>query len=116
MLSGQSVHEARRSKFNILSIDHGPGVKEATAMYKKLSLLSSTRTPDEYLRGYNEIKEVITKVNPHVILCKDYFVQGRDACTMLNKEYMYISPGTFREHPSNLESAWTKLAKYPASV
>ncbi|TGO25525.1 hypothetical protein BPAE_0078g00240 [Botrytis paeoniae] len=76
---------------------HGVGFREAWRIYEKIPSVLSSYTPDEYVKGVHSCVEIVEKVNPDGIVVEKLCAQGFDACAILGKKTMSITPNSFKD-------------------
>jgi hypothetical protein len=76
---------------------HGPGVREALRMYPFMLKSVSAWEPDDYVHGVETCVEIIKLVDPDFIVNERLRVPAVDACTLLSRKYVMLSPNTFKE-------------------
>jgi hypothetical protein len=97
-LHGESMREALLHHFNTESqLIHGTGVREATRMYPLLMKLVCVWEGDEYIQGYLSAKKIIEEVEPDVVVVEKLCAQAMDACKKLGRNFVLLSPVTFKE-------------------
>lgn len=97
-LHGESILQALLHYFTHESqLFHGTGVREATRMYPLLMNMVCVWEGDEYIRGYLSAKKIIEDVEPDVVVVEKLCAQAMDACKKLNRNFVLLSPNTFKE-------------------
>ncbi|ESZ94616.1 glycosyltransferase family 1 protein [Sclerotinia borealis F-4128] len=76
---------------------HGVGLREAWRIYAKIPSVLSSYTPDEYVKGVNSCVEIVKSVNPDGIVMEKLCAQGFDACALLGKKTISITPNSFKD-------------------
>ncbi|KAJ8059324.1 hypothetical protein OCU04_012285 [Sclerotinia nivalis] len=76
---------------------HGVGFREAWRIYAKMTIILSSYTPEEYVKGVNSCVEIVQSVNPDGIVVEKFCSQGFDACAVLGKKTMSINPNSFKD-------------------
>lgn len=119
-IAGLSMRQTLQQKHNFDASNvfgglHGVGFHAASQAYK--AVLLRTVAPwsgPEYMAIYHEIVRIVSGVEPDVVVLDPLFPQAVDACRALGKEYVVLSPNTFKEHAQqpHLGNLW----KYPMFV
>ncbi|KAB8305178.1 hypothetical protein EYC80_004468 [Monilinia laxa] len=76
---------------------HGTGFREAWRIYTQIPSVLSSYTPDEYVNGVKSCVEIVKKVNPDGIVVEKLCAQGFDACALLGKKTISITPNSFKD-------------------
>lgn len=76
---------------------HSVGFIGAWKIYSKVPSILSSYTSDEYLQGVRSCVEIIERVNPDGIVVEKLCAQGFDACALLGKKTISITPNSFRD-------------------
>ncbi|QSZ29829.1 hypothetical protein DSL72_004347 [Monilinia vaccinii-corymbosi] len=76
---------------------HGVGFLEAWRTYAKIPRILSSYTPEEYVGGVHSCVEIVKAVNPDGIVVEKLCAQGFDACALLGKKMMSITPNSFKD-------------------
>ncbi|PYI11085.1 UDP-glucoronosyl and UDP-glucosyl transferase family protein [Aspergillus sclerotiicarbonarius CBS 121057] len=78
---------------------HPPGFYGALDAFRsKFAQLVGCWGGPEYLRAYESIVAIIKKIQPAIITVDPLFGQAVDACRTLGREFIILSPNTFRDH------------------
>ncbi|APA09177.1 hypothetical protein SS1G_03085 [Sclerotinia sclerotiorum 1980 UF-70] len=76
---------------------HGVGFREAWRVYAHMTLILASYTPEEYVKGVNSCVEIVKSVNPDGIVVEKLCSHAFDACAVLGKKTMSISPNSFKD-------------------
>jgi hypothetical protein len=112
---GLSMAEVIIRNFDANTLAHACGIKAAVLQYPLVARLVTSWTANEYVQGYRSCLEIIKTVDPDVIVVEALCAQGREACVNLDRDYLILSPNSFREH-SPPENMLKSMATYPALV
>lgn len=99
-LKGPSMTEAMSRKFtekDAVKFVHGTGVREVLRMYPMLMKVLCVWEPQDYMDGLESCIEILKHVDPDFIINERLCAQAIDACTLLSKTYVCLSPNTFKE-------------------
>ncbi|KAI2618238.1 glycosyltransferase family 1 protein [Hypoxylon sp. NC1633] len=93
---------------------HPPGVQGAIESYRDMfPLLMAPWEPDEFFLVYDGCVSLIKELKPTLVVVDFLFGPGADACNILNQQYAFLSPGTFKDHSVHLQPYLQVLWKYP---
>jgi hypothetical protein len=112
---GLSMAEVILRNFDPNTLAHACGIKAAVRQYPLMARLVTSWSADEYVQGYRSCIEIIKSVDPNIIVIEALCVQAREACVNVDRNYLILSPNTFREH-SPPENILKSMVTYPALV
>jgi hypothetical protein len=112
---GLSMAEVIMRNFDPNTLAHACGIKAAVLQYPRMARLVTSWSANEYVQGYRSCLEIIKTVDPDVIVVEALCSQAREACVNLDRDYLILSPNTFREH-SPPENMLKSMVTYPALV
>jgi len=94
----------------------GTGTKEALRMYPVLAAVICAWDRLEYIEGVESCVDIIRDVRPDVIVNERLCAQAIDACTIAERNYIILSPNTFKETIATIQP-WAKgFWRIPAYV
>lgn len=95
---------------------HGTGVKEALCMYKKIFDILCPWEPAEYTEGVDSCVEIIKAVKPDLVVNDNLCNMAQDACTLVSRRFIILSPNSFREFVAPVQPHLFGLLRVPAYV
>lgn len=113
LIKGRAMRESVQlnRELNIFNI-HEVGFWGALKAYKAvLPTMVIPWSGPEYMEGYTSCVEIIDKVQPGMIVVDPLLSQAKDACHMLGRQFVILSPNTFKEHVP--QPLLANLWKYP---
>jgi hypothetical protein len=114
-ISGLSMMEAlaRDPDHNLDDLLVPAGIAGALSMQKTVAALACIWKPEEFIRGYQSCKEIINRVRPDIIVVEGFLAQAVDACNSLKKNFVMLSPNTYRELLASQQSQTHQIWGYP---
>jgi hypothetical protein len=94
----------------------GTGIKTAFDYYPNMVLAFYPWEPAQYLEGTQKCVQIIKDVNPDLIVNERLCSQGIDAANHLGRNFVVISPNTFKETLLEVQPRWFGYRKIPAYV
>ena len=98
------------------SLPHKPGLEGAVSSYGRLQDFFFRMTGAEYMEQERYARDVITKIQPAVIIAEQGLSQALDACQELKRPYVILSPNSFKDFEQRFQPKLGMLWKYPAYV
>ncbi|ROV96997.1 hypothetical protein VSDG_04051 [Cytospora chrysosperma] len=95
-------------------LPHKPGLKGAVSSYRRLQDFFFHMTGEEYMEQERYAKDIITQVQPAVIIAEQGLSQALDACYELKRPFVILSPNSFKDFEQLLQPRLGVLWKYPA--
>jgi hypothetical protein len=115
-VSGPSIDEILRARDDFFG-PYSPGVRGAINSFKiSIPVIATAWDGPGYMVGYKSCLEVISSVQPDLLVVGSLMNQGHDACQTLQKRYLILSPNTFREILGKQQPILSQLFRYPACV
>ncbi|MCJ1249913.1 hypothetical protein MMC30_007139 [Trapelia coarctata] len=93
---------------------HAPTVKGALAALDIAPEICLSWTEEEYLSLYNFSTQLITTLNPAVVVLDPLLSQGIDACQFLQWEYFILTPLSLQQTLTTIQPKASIFCKYPA--
>ena len=91
---------------------HPPGLAGIDTMCKQLQLYLSPWNAEEHLAMYEQVKQVITELNPAIVVLDSLLRPGIDAVRDQNRLHAFVTPNTLVDNFSG-DQPWKMLWKYP---
>lgn len=92
---------------------HAPGMNGAIQSYREaLPLVLAPWDADQYMPIYLYCCELIQAIDPGVVVLDPLFGPGADACQVLRKQQIVLSPSTFKDHVGHLQPRLESVWKY----
>lgn len=113
IVSDSMLQSLSRNK-TMQSFAHPPGMKGAIGFYKTLPDFVVAWSDEEYIQCVNDCVDIFESVNPDVIVAEVAFSQAREACNIISREYMVLSPNAALEYFSASQPWLGMIWKYPA--
>lgn len=98
------------------SLPHEPGLKGAVSSYRRLQEFFFRMTGTEYMEQESFAEDIIVKIQPAVIISEQGLSQALDACHALKRQYVILSPNSFKDFEQRFQPWLGMLWKYPAYV
>lgn len=95
---------------------HAPGVRGLIRILPKMPGLMCPLKPEEYMQGVESCVEIIKAVQPDIIVVDKFFPQPADACEMVDRNFVQISPNTAQETLELEQPYLAALWKFPMYV
>lgn len=113
-IAGSSFQEAVTAKKILVGSDR-PGIKGALKTYRvTLPAIAALWSEDEYVEGMQSCIEILRATSPDVIVVDPIMSQALDACKLLSRNCVILSPNTVQEICRKQQPISTQLLKWPA--
>ncbi|KAH6713845.1 hypothetical protein BKA61DRAFT_51293 [Leptodontidium sp. MPI-SDFR-AT-0119] len=94
---GQAALNALVAKDEFIG-PYSPGVRGALNTYRvTLPAMADTWTEAEYMSSYQSCLDIVSSVEPNIIIADPLMSQGLEACNTLSRKHVILSPNTFLE-------------------
>lgn len=113
-VAGPSIDEILTAREDFFG-PYPPGVQGAINSFKiSIPVIATAWDGPGYMVGYKSCLEIISNVQPDLLVVGSLMNQGHDACQTLQKKYIILSPNTFREILGKQQPILSQLLTYPA--
>ena len=92
----------------------GTGIKTALDYYPKMAIAFFPWEPAHYVDATQKCVQIIKDVNPDLIVNERLCSQGIDAANYLGRNFIVLSPNTFKETLLDVQPRWFGYRKIPA--
>jgi hypothetical protein len=114
-LQGPSLFDAHRNAGRtVMDFPHPPGISGISHFCKELQFLICPWSAEEHFSIYNELKTVIDKVDPGVVVLDTIFIPAIEATHETNRRYAVITRNQVIDNFITVQPYGSILWKYPA--
>ena len=103
----------RSGNGNLSTAMHAPSVNGALALLELATEICLCWTKEEYLAVYTFTKELISALDPAIVVIDPFLSQGVDACQFLKQEYIILTPLSMQQTLSKIQPMASIFCKYP---
>jgi hypothetical protein len=91
-----------------------PGWRGIASLAEHIQLWVSPWSVEDHVEMFEELREIIDKVDPAVVVLDSWFRPAIDATRNKNRQHAFITPNTLVDHFLGSQPFWNMLWKYPA--
>ena len=93
---------------------HAPSLEGCLESYEKIPNICVSWNQDEYLSVYHFIKDLLKTLDPAVVVIDPLFSQGIDACEVMKREYLILTPVSLQHTIKQAQGKSAMFLKYPS--
>lgn len=95
-------------------LPHKPGLKGAVSSYRRLPDFFFRMTAETYMVQQRYARDIINKVKPAMIIAEQGLSQALDACHELGRQFIILSPNSFKDFEQYSQPRMGMWWRYPA--
>lgn len=115
-LGGKSMTQILENELRVQGkpATHKSGIRGAFDAYRLLQSLAAPWHGPEYVAMTQNCERLIQSVNPDVVVIDPLLCQGIDACVQLGRQYVILSPNTFKDLTKDYQTKYHVFCEIPA--